>query len=147
MLKSADAPSGRLLETAWTDSDKWRPAFWVVLGCGAVALAMAIFGLPPIDLHSSLHDRGIMDPFCGMTRATRFFARGDLASAWRYNPGSYALALAAGLVVVRWFVGTFTGRWLTVRVLNRRAAAAFALLLFVALEVNQQSNAQLLMGP
>ena len=63
------------LSWSWDDHDSLRPLTVVtVLACGAAA-AMAIFGLPPVDLHGPWHYLGVMDPLCGMTRASGAAAR------------------------------------------------------------------------
>lgn len=111
------------------------------------ALALRVVGFPPIDLHSPLHRAGIMDPLCGGTRAALALSHGDLDLAWRYNPLVPLLAVAVGGLVARWCWGRATGRWITVDV-NRRALVVAAALLVVALWVNQQAQASLLMsGP
>lgn len=63
------------------------------------AAALALVGLPPVDLHGPLHRFGIMDPACGMTRAFAALVRGRFAAAWEWNPGSYPLALTAVFVL------------------------------------------------
>ncbi|MGH9243957.1 MAG: DUF2752 domain-containing protein [Acidimicrobiales bacterium] len=120
---------------AWT----WAS---VVFAVGAVVLT--VFGLPPIDIHGPLHYAGIMDPFCGGTRATLALARGDLATGFHYNPGVPFLAVAMLAGIVRGAVGVVTGRWVTVR--WRRLVLVVAVLSVVALEVNQQLHAELLMA-
>jgi hypothetical protein len=58
----------------WRRRDDWH---WLTLAAPvgiAAAVALAAFGLPPIDLHSPLHYAGVMDPLCGMTRAVRMLA-------------------------------------------------------------------------
>jgi hypothetical protein len=118
----------------------------VAAGGVIVAGALAVFGLPPIDLHGPLHYLGVMDPACGMTRAVRFLARGRVAEAWRYNPGSFVLATWAVVMLARHFVGQMTGRWLDVAVRNRRLLHAVAVVAVVALWINQQSHASMLMA-
>jgi hypothetical protein len=109
------------------------------------ALALATFGLPPVDIHSPLHYTGIMDPLCGMTRATRALAMGDLGTALRYNPASPLLPLGAALVLVRAAIGWRTGRWLSVAIRWRFTSIVIGLLLLGLLWWNQQANAELLM--
>ena len=107
------------------------------------ALAMGRWGLPPINLHTPLHRMGIMDPLCGMTRATAALARGDLATAWRYNPGVFLLAAAAGGVLLRLGVAAATGTWWRVRARGWPTWLVAAGVL-VALQINQQLHADLL---
>jgi hypothetical protein len=116
----------------------------------AIAAAMAIFGLPPVDLHSPLHKIGIMDPFCGGTRAARYTAQGNLAEAWRYNPLSILVVYGAGLAVFRAVVGLLGRRWVTFTVCwtpgRRRWAIAILIVLVALLEIRQQLRADLLMA-
>lgn len=129
----------------WRDTDSYR---WltrlVLVGIGA-SVALAIFGLPPIDLHSPLHFKGIMDPLCGMTRAVRALALGDVATAIEYNPASLGLGITGAIVVVRSLVGWRTGRWFGVLVGWRRTILIVALILLGLLWWRQQANAELLM--
>jgi len=70
----------------WTDHDqRARLSRLAIIGL-AVGIAIAIFGLPPVDIHGPLHYLGIMDPLCGATRGARLALQGHLAQAWRYNP-------------------------------------------------------------
>lgn len=81
--------------------DRYRALTLLTLAGIAGALALRIFGLPQVDLHSPLHYLGLMDPLCGMTRAVRALVLGDIGSALEYNPASLALALGAVLVMTR----------------------------------------------
>ncbi len=114
------------------------------------AVAMAVFGLPSVDLHGPLHQIGIMSPTCGATRAAWFTARGDLALAWTYNPLGILAVAAAALAVARTVMGLATTRWVrwavTTTPWKRRVLYLAALTLVLALEVRQQSRAGLLMG-
>jgi hypothetical protein len=116
----------------------------------AVAGAMAIFGLPPVDLHSPLHKVGVMDPLCGGTRAARYTAQGNLAEAWRYNPLSILIVCGAGLAILRAAFGLIGRRWVTLAIgwtsTRRRWTIAIAVALLVLLEIRQQLRADLLMA-
>jgi hypothetical protein len=72
---------------------------WTGTSVGAAALA-GIYHLDPdaggLILCPYRALTGLACPGCGMTRATHFLLRGDLASAWAYNP---LLFLAVPLVV------------------------------------------------
>ncbi|MFC5175112.1 DUF2752 domain-containing protein [Nocardioides taihuensis] len=119
---------------------------------GLVAsVAMAVFGLPPVDLHGPLHRMGIMDPFCGGTRAARLTAHGQLLEAWRYNPLGILATVAAALAVARLGVGIALRRWLNVEIVwtPRRARLVLGVLVVatVALEIRQQGRADLLLKP
>ena len=115
----------------------------------AIAAAMAIFGLPPVDLHGPLHKIGIMDPLCGGTRAARYTAQGNLAEAWRYNPLSILIVYGAGLTIVRAVVGLLGRRWVTFTANwtpgRRRWAMWIVMVLLALLEIRQQLRADLLM--
>jgi Protein of unknown function (DUF2752) len=116
------------------------------LAAGGVLAAgmLAVVGLPPIDLHGPLHELGIMDPLCGMTRGTVAVLRGQLELAWAYNPASPLLVAGAALALGRWMVGRMTGRWLEVRVRPSRVAWAAGAVAVLVLWVNQQAHAALL---
>jgi len=128
----------------WDDADAHRYLPWLAVAGVAAAATMALFGLPPINLHSPLHRLGIMDPLCGGTRATRSLAIGDIDTALRFNPGVMVLPLGVAAVAVRTFVGITTGRWAHVQI--RRSPALLVLLIAAtaALWVRQQLNAELL---
>lgn len=131
--------------------DKMR---WVTVA-GAVgfvaALLMALFGLPPVDLHSPLNRMGIMDPLCGATRAARLTAQGNLSAAWTYNPLGIAAVIAATAAVARVGLGLAARRWINITFVpsssRTRVAVAVVLALLVALEIRQQGRADLLLRP
>lgn len=116
----------------------------------AAAGAMAVFGLPPVDLHGPLHRMGIMDPLCGGTRATRYAAQGRWELAWRYNPLGIITVLGAAALLARTMVGFTTGRWINVDIAwtpRRRVLTVGAIvILLVMLEVRQQLRADLLIA-
>ncbi len=129
------------------------PYRWLTLASVAllaVAAGTAAFGLPPVDLHPPTHWFGVMDPFCGGTRAARYAALGEWGRAWTYNPlGVFTVVGVAGLTL-RAAVGLATRRWVSLSVVwsvrGRRAAELVALLLLIALQARQQSRADLLMA-
>jgi len=129
--------------------DRWSSWTRMALAGVAAALAMASIGLPPVDIHGPLHYLGIMDPLCGATRAVRSAAMGDWSASWRYNPVGVPLVLGATLFVLRAAVGSLTGRWVRIHVswslVWRRARWLVIAVLLVALEVDQQSHASLLL--
>jgi drug/metabolite transporter (DMT)-like permease len=114
-------------------------------------VVMAVLGLPPVDLHGPLHHLGIMDPFCGGTRAAYYTLRGQGGQAWRYNPLGMLAVLAASVAVARAAAGMVTRRWVNLTVTwspaRRRAMVAAVLMAAAALEVRQQMIAPLLMTP
>ncbi len=143
--------AGRLLRVAWSRTDSMRLITVVGFLGLAAAAAMAVFGLPPVDLHGPQHYYGIMSPTCGATRAARLTAQGDLVGAWRYNPMGIVAAVAALVASARLLVGVTTRRWLEVQIAwtRRRVwiAVAVAVALGVLLEIRQQGRAELLMLP
>ena len=104
----------------------------------ALAAGLAIFGMPPVDLHSPLHDAGVMDPFCGMTRGVAATMRADLSLAWWFNPASPLVVLGGVALVSRWLLGRLTGLWVNARLRWTPTALAIAVLMTSALEINQQ---------
>jgi len=130
--------------------DRWMTWTWTALAGVAAALTMASIGLPPVDLHGPLHHLGIMDPLCGGTRAVRFAAMGAWSASWRYNPLGIPLVLGGIFLVLRAAVGYLTGRWVQIHVswtpVWRRARWLVIAALIVALEVDQQFHASLLLS-
>ena len=131
-------------------TDTWFLGTALAVVGSLVAVGLAVFGLPDVDLHGPLHFVGIMDPLCGGTRALRLATQGHWAQSWAYNPLGIPVLVAFVVLVLRAAVGSTVRRWYTLRVAwtRRRAwiAIAVILALTVALEVRQQSIATLLMG-
>jgi Protein of unknown function (DUF2752) len=128
----------------WEERDRHR---WMgpLAAAGIVAgVLMAVFGLPPVDLHGPLHYAGVMDPLCGGTRGVREVLRGDLREAWAYNPASPVLVVGAAATLVREAVGRARGQWLNPRITRRRTTVLAGLSLLAGLEANQQAHAGLL---
>ena len=138
------------VRVGWETRDDYRVVTVTGFAVLAAAVGMAVFGLPPVDLHGVLHHFGIMDPLCGGTRAARFTAAGQWSQAWRYNPLGLLVVLGGAVLAVRALLGVLTGRWVTMRTrwTPRRRGAAIALLvvLTVALTVRQQLRADLLIA-
>jgi hypothetical protein len=123
-----------------------HPHLWVLALVGVAATAgLALFGLPPIDVHPLLHRLGVMDPMCGMTRGVQAVGRGQWRTAWAYNPASFVVVAVLVASVVRRLGGDFTGQWLDVRIRARGKVLLVSVVLLVLLEVNQQAHAALLM--
>lgn len=134
------SPSG-----AWTVSIDGtdRMAWFTHLAVAGMAVAsvLAAVGGLPFDLPMPTHAVGMVEPTCGMTRATMAILRGDLAIAWRFNPGAFAV-VAFGIVgVVRWAIGAVSHRWINVSGGHRRLFLSVAVVLFAALWAYQQTHA------
>jgi hypothetical protein len=134
-----------LIRFQWRAVDEYRGLTLAAIAGGLVALGMARFGLPPVDIHLPLHYLGVMDPLCGMTRAVTATARGDITTALVYNPGILLLGLGAGCLYLRVAIGLVSGQWLAVTLERRRTMIMIAVLMTLALWVNQQMHADLLM--
>lgn len=128
------------------DSHRWVTLVGVV--AVATAAGMAIFGLPPVDLHGPLHWNGIMDPFCGGTRAAFYTARGQVGRAWEYNPLGILVVVLGVAVLLRSVIGLVSSRWLTIGIVwtaHRRCLTFLVVVvLLTALEVRQQMRVDLL---
>lgn len=142
---------GSLMTIEWSKADRMRIITLLGVAGLVASIAMAMFGLPPVDLHGPLHRMGIMDPLCGGTRAARLTAQGHLLEAWRYNPLGILVAGGAALATARLAVGIVMRRWINVRVgwSPRRIRLALAVLAIatVVLEIRQQGRAELLLRP
>ena len=55
---------------SWQPRDQQRLISFLAMISVGFAVAMAVFGLPPVDLYGPFHRFGIMDPLCGGTRYT-----------------------------------------------------------------------------
>lgn len=129
--------------------DGQRVWTWVFTSGLIGAVALRLVGVPTIDLHGPLHRFGVMDPFCGGTRATFLLLSGDLGGAAKYNPVVFPLALVAVLVMLRAVLGWSRGIWVEVAVPAPARWPLFSVFLIglIALGVRQQLNAALLMEP
>lgn len=150
---ATNAPAGRakpIVSMRCEPADAWLPITVLAVVGTTVAIGLAVFGLPGVDLHGPLHFMGIMDPLCGGTRAIRLATQGHWVQSWQYNPVGIPVLVVLVALVLRAGVGLVTRRWYTVRVgwTRSRAWIALAVLLTVALalEARQQSIATLLMG-
>lgn len=130
---------------AWEQVDA-HPYLAVPAAVGlVVVIVLAIFGMPPVNLHGPLHFARVMDPMCGMTRAVALLARGNLARAIWYNPASPAVLLGGVAVLARGVYGRRSGRWLNVS-LRSPTRVTVVVMLVAALEVNQQLHADRLLS-
>lgn len=115
--------------------------------CGlAGAVVLAVFGMPPVNLHGPLHFLGVMDPLCGGTRSVYLTLHGQWAAAVKYNPAGPVLVLGAVALLVYAALGSRVRPPVTVTV-PRRVRIAVAVLALIALDVHQQLHAGLLMSP
>jgi hypothetical protein len=95
----------------WNGVDR-HGALTRLAAAGLVATALlALYGLPPVDLHGPLHYLGVMAPLCGMTRGSRLAASADLGGALRYNPVAPLVPVGGVLLITRHAYGRRTGRW------------------------------------
>lgn len=134
----------RPLEVRVQDRNRLRPLTWIALAGLVLGAAMAIFGLPPVDVHGFLHYAGIMGPFCGGTRSVWSAMSGDVLTSLHYNPVGIPLVLGAIAVLVRLVVGWSTGRWLNVFVRHWAGLSTMGGVLLVALMINQNLHTELL---
>lgn len=140
MMTSPDAGA----RIHWEPRDAF-PGLTAIALMGSVGfVGLAAFGLPNVEVHSPLHYLGVMDPLCGMTRAMYWLSAGDAASAWRFNPGSFAVAAFGMTFTSRALVGRVTGKWLEVALLSRRVVWFILAVAILTLWVNQQAHADLL---
>ena len=86
-----------------------------------------------------------MDPACGLTRGVVAAVRGHLRDAWAYNPASLGAVAAAVAAVGRYVVGRLSGAWLTITIPRSAIVWALTVVAIVALWMNQQHHAALLM--
>jgi hypothetical protein len=139
---------GRLMRVEPVDRYPWWTT--IALATAAIIVALAVVGLPPVDLHGPLHYLGIMDPLCGGTRSVYLTTHGDLAAAIQYNPAAPLVPLITVALLGRAIVGRVFGWWITPS-RPRRAiigwCAVLAVASLVALEINQQLHAELLTSP
>lgn len=144
---TAQTPS--LIRLFWGGTDLHAGITGVAVAATLAALALALWGLPPVDLHGPLHRYGIMDFLCGGTRAAHFTVKGEWALAWYYNPLGPLVVVGAGLMVLRTTVGMTTRRWLNVTVAwtSRRRWTAFGVcaVAVAVLTVRQQLMADVLL--
>lgn len=92
----------------WVGEDNFRWLAWLVAAGVVASGALAVFGMPPIDLQGPLHVLGLMGPTCGMTRAVRHLALGQVALALRYNPAVAVLPVTVLAVTGRVLYGAAT---------------------------------------
>ena len=142
---SAEVPSKPLLVGAVVEPvDRHRWLLPLTLTGGLVAVALGLFGLPPLDSMGWLDDLGYVAPTCGGTRSVLWLARGDLARSWSYNPLGILLALVGVAALVRAAVGATRGRWVNVRV--GRLVIPVAIIAVTVLWANQWAHRDLILA-
>lgn len=154
-MSEARTPAGPPARARWIPQVRlgWETRnirWWVWGAAGSVVVlagvAMAVWGMFPVDVHGPGHYAGIMAPTCGLTRSVVAVFSGDLAVAWRYNPLGLLVAFGSVAVLARLVAGAVMGRWLVLRVRPGRAGWIVLGLALVALEIRQQGQAELLMS-
>lgn len=149
-------PAGRLLSPPWLHhglginvtlerTDRMRWATRLTLLTLVTAIVCALLGRIPVDLPMPTHLIGAVCPTCGLTRGTVAITRGHFALAFRYNPLSFAVPLAALLVMTRLVLGTGFGRWVNVRYRPTRLAWTLGAIALAALWGYQQAHAAFIM--
>ncbi|GAA3550807.1 hypothetical protein GCM10022222_37910 [Amycolatopsis ultiminotia] len=135
-----------VMRVEWSVRDSQRPWTLSAVVASAAAAGLRVAGLPPVDVHGPLHYLGVMDPFCGGTRAAFLLLSGDVAGAARYNPMVFPLAAIVAGLLLRAGIGIARRRWLKVRLpTGWRRALLVALAVAVAiLWIRQQAEAGLL---
>lgn len=108
-----------------------------------LTILVATLGQPPFGFHP-LHVFGVMGPTCGMTRGVMWFARGDIARAWAFNPGSLLVLPTMGVLLIRAAYGRLTGRWLSIS-FRKRQRIVVLLVVVVLITIRQQLQADFLM--
>jgi hypothetical protein len=132
-----------MISFADTDEMRWLTCV-VALGVAA-AFGLALIGGLPVALPMPTHAIGMVDPTCGLTRASIALARGDLSSAWRFNPAAFVLAGFAVAVVLRTMWGLTRHRWVSIRVPMTAPRLAVAVVVLAGWWAYQQSNAEFIM--
>lgn len=132
-----------MISFADTDEMRWLTRA-VALGVAA-AFVLALIGGMPIDIPMPTHAIGLVDPTCGLTRASIALARGDLSSAWQFNPAVFVLAGTVVAVVLRTVWGLTRHRWVSVRMPMTAPRIAIAVVVLAGWWAYQQSNAQFIM--
>lgn len=131
-------------DVAWANSDAQQNVTRLAWAGFVLAVGLAVFGFPPIDLHEPTHYAGIMAPSCGLTRGVVALVRGSLTDAIRFNPVSPPVLLGGLALLGRSVFGAVTGRWLDARFRVGRLGWVLAGMAVAALAVNQQLHAELL---
>lgn len=138
------APLGARLLWRRSDRDEHRVGFLMVGVAVTVGLVSRVLPRDVDVVHTFEHGLGLMAPTCGLTRAGLALLRGDLATAWTYNPAIFLVAPLAATLLARFAAGVVAGRWLTVRVYTSSVGRLVGAALVIALWLNQQAHFALL---
>ena len=130
---------------AFAPNDEMRWLTRTVAIGAAMAVMLALVGGMPFALPMPTHAIGVVDPTCGLTRASTAIARGDFPTAWRFNPAAFLLALLGVAVAARTAYGLVTHRWLSVRLAVTAPLLVFVGVVFAGWWAYQQSNAEFIM--
>ena len=130
---------------AFAPNDEMRWLTRTVAIGAATAVMLALVGGMPFALPMPTHAIGVVDPTCGLTRGSTAIARGDFATAWRFNPAAFLLALLGVAVAARTAYGLVTHRWLSVRLAVTAPLLVFVGVVFAGWWAYQQSNAEFIM--
>lgn len=146
-LAARGLESGRFgaVELSWSKRDDARFLTAASIVIVVAAPTFAAFGLPHVPLMWPLHRVGLVFPGCGLTRGVVAIAKGDVSSAWTFNPASLLAAFLVPIGVLRAVAGLTTARWLSVRIRPGPWMVVVGVLAVAALWVRQQANADLLM--
>lgn len=112
----------------------------------ATAAVLALIGGLPVDIPMPTHRFGWVEPSCGLTRGSTAVVRGDISTAWRYNPLSFAVVTFGIFGVARAVVGTVTGRWVNVRIRPSKRTLVGLVVALVAFWAYQQTNADFIIN-
>ncbi|MGV1037995.1 MAG: DUF2752 domain-containing protein [Candidatus Nanopelagicales bacterium] len=147
--KRDTAPNGALgrlgIRIARESFDGMPKLIWFVAIGVVLAAGFAVFGLPGYQLPMPTWHFGVVTPTCGLTRASTALARGEIATAWSFNPAAFVLALVAVGAVARSVVGYLTHRWVNVTMKPTRLGWVVIVALVLLWWGNQQLNAHLIM--
>lgn len=129
-----------------SDHDETRWITWLATAGVLTAAVLAAIGGFPLDTPMLTHRWGWVEPTCGLTRGSTAIARGDFATAWRYNPASFLVMGFAVAGVARTAIGLAAHRWVNLRLWPRPRSWALAGVAFIALWLYQQTNAEFIIN-
>lgn len=130
----------------WESHDRHPTTTRLVLVGIPLLIALALVGLPPVDIQGPLHYLGIMGPTCGMTRGVMWTARGDLIRAWQFNPASLLVIPTMAGLAARAAYARISGRWLNLHIRWRPWLWLIPAVILLALTIRQQLNIDFLLA-